>query len=153
MIFLAHGDIFDVDVAVLVNPVNCVGVMGKGLALQFKKRFPENFKFYRSMFERYKLRIGEVTLFCLDTDSYPLYIINFPTKDHWKDESKIEYIEAGLVDLVSHIKIFHIKSIAIPPLGCGLGGLHWSDVKALLYKYLAELSDITVILYEPERYI
>lgn len=151
MIELVQGNIFDADVEALVNPVNCVGVMGKGLALQFKNRFPENFEFYESMCDYHRLWPGKMLLSFLKRGSNPSYIINFPTKLHWRTESKIEYIKDGLVDLILCINRNCIKSIAIPPLGCGLGGLRWSDVRTLIENSFAELTDVSVLLYVPKE--
>lgn len=153
MIELVQGDIFDADVEAFVNPVNCVGVMGRGLALQFKKLFPENFALYDRVCTQHGLSPGGMLVHHTNTVLRPFYIINFPTKLHWKDKSKVEYIEFGLVDLILLINRFDIKSIAIPPLGCGLGGLRWPDVKNLIENSFAELTDVSVLLYEPKRYI
>ncbi len=147
MIESTKGDLLKADADALVNTVNCVGVMGKGIALQFKMAFPENFKQYYKACQNKKVRIGR--MFITKQLFRPEYIINFPTKDHWKEKSKLEYISRGLTDLKEKIKDLKIDSIAIPPLGAGLGGLNWPDVKNLIIKELAELEDVKIILYEP----
>jgi len=146
MIHLVKGSIFDSEAEALVNPVNCVGVMGKGLALEFKKRFPKNFEYYRkTCFEPLGLVIGDLLLF----KENEKWVVNFPTKVHWKDPSKIEYIEIGLETLLYLVKKENLKYIAIPPLGCGLGGLDWSDVKKEIYRVF-EKESIEIFLYEPK---
>ena len=137
------------DVDAIVNTVNCVGVMGKGIALQFKKKWPDNFKAYASACKNKEVKLGQMFTFELGALATPRYIVNFPTKDHWRSSSKIADIESGLQSLVQHIQQFGIRSIAIPPLGCGLGGLPWPDVKALIVKYLGELDYLEVRLFEP----
>ena len=152
MIKTATGSIFHANVDALVNPVNCVGVMGAGLALAFKQNFPKMFGWYQLKCAEGEVKIGEVMFYHTDG---PI-IVNFPTKHHWKDPSRIEYIETGLKDLrraitTSHTSDFHIPitSIAIPALGCGLGGLEWNEVKPLIVDSLADLG-IRVELFEPQ---
>lgn len=142
MIHITKGNIFDADVEALVNPVNCVGVMGKGLALQFKKRYPDNFDCYKAACDIGDIKIGQM----LSTRPNKV-IINFPTKIHWRDKSKLEYIERGLDGLLKLIDQCGIKSIAIPPLGCGLGGLKWSEVKPLIIEYMEP--SVETWIYEP----
>ncbi|MBL7004509.1 MAG: macro domain-containing protein [Gammaproteobacteria bacterium] len=137
------------DVDAIVNTVNCVGVMGKGIALQFKKKWPDNFKAYAKACKKNEVKLGEMFTFELGALATPRYIVNFPTKNHWRGSSKIEDIESGLQSLVKHIQQFDIRSIAIPPLGCGLGGLPWTEVKALIVKYLGEVENLEVRLFEP----
>lgn len=137
------------DVDAIVNTVNCIGVMGKGIALQFKKKWPENFKAYAAACKNKEVKLGQMFTYELGALATPRFIINFPTKDHWRSASKIEDIETGLQSLVQHIQQFDIRSIAIPPLGCGLGGLPWTEVKALIVKYLGELNNLEVRLFEP----
>lgn len=143
-ITIKNGNIFTSSCHALVNPVNCVGVMGAGLAKQFKAIFPNNF-------DKYKLRCCDQTLtigLCLTTTEANKKIINFPTKLHWKDSSQYDYIQAGLNSLVKHIKHYEIKSIAIPALGCGLGGLEFSKVKAMIEQTLSGIDgEIYVELY------
>ncbi|HEY0088449.1 MAG TPA: macro domain-containing protein [Candidatus Lokiarchaeia archaeon] len=144
MINLISGNIFENSAEALVNPVNCVGVMGKGLALEFKKRFPKNFEYYRkTCFEPLGLVIGDLLLF----KENEKWIVNFPTKIHWKDPSKIEYIQKGLKTLLQIVEEDRLKAIAIPPLGCGLGGLNWNDVKKEIYEVF-EKENVEVFLYE-----
>ena len=132
MIRFKSGDILAEDAEALVNPVNCVGVMGRGLALQFKKAFPENFLAYATACEEGGFRPGR--MFVVDTlqITNPGYIINFPTKRHWRESSRLLDIEAGLKDLTQVIRARGIRSIAVPPLGSGLGGLEWSSVRPLV---------------------
>lgn len=144
MITYTKGNIFESDADALVNPVNTVGVMGKGLALEFKKRFPEMFKSYRFYCTHMNYKIGELMIY---TGCKPA-IINFPTKTHYKMPSKIEYIEEGLKSFCSCYEERGIKSVAFPKLGCGLGGLNWEkEVKPLMEKYLQGLP-IEVYIYE-----
>ncbi|MEO0012659.1 MAG: hypothetical protein RLZZ535_1048, partial [Cyanobacteriota bacterium] len=131
----------------LVNTVNCVGVMGKGIALQFKQAFPENFKQYKKACDAKEVQPGR--MFTTSTGKlFPKYIINFPTKNHWKGKSKIKDIESGLNALVREVERLNIKSIAIPPLGCGNGGLDWEQVKPMIVNAFAKLSDIRVVIFE-----
>ncbi|ENM5835606.1 macro domain-containing protein [Vibrio metoecus] len=149
MIKFTSGNILKDSSEAIVNTVNCVGVMGKGLALQFKKAFPKNFKLYKSACDRKEIKIGKVFI----TESGDMFnkkfIFNFPTKDHWRGKSKYEYIESGLDDLVTKIREYGIKSIAIPPLGAGLGGLDWTKVKSMIIDKLSPLVDVEVFIYEP----
>ena len=146
------GDLLDADAEALVNTVNCVGVMGKGIALQFKKRFPDNFKGYSIACERDEVRPGQ--MFVFDTgrlDGKPRYIINFPTKGHWRSRSRLADVEAGLADLADQIRKREIRSIAMPALGCGHGGLEWEKVRPLIERKLGELSgDVRIVVFEPE---
>ncbi len=148
MIEIARGDILNADAEALVNTVNCVGVMGRGIALQFKKKFEENFKAYKKACDAGSLRPGTLLVFDYETFVNPRYVINFPTKDHWRAKSKIEDIESGLVALIEEVKDRKIKSIAIPPLGCGLGGLQWSVVRPKIEAAFVDL-DVQVFLFEP----
>src|SRR5438477_6393740 len=118
-----QGDILHADAEALVNTVNCVGIMGRGIALQFRKEFPDNYKFYKAVCDRKELHPGKMLVFDLNRLENPRFIINFPTKRHWKGKSRIEDVRAGLESLVKEVRQRDIKSIAIPPLGCGLGGL------------------------------
>ena len=136
MIF-TEGNILDADVEALVNPVNCVGVMGAGLALQFKRKFPANFTHYKLACKYEEVYLGSVLLHY--NIRHPKWIINFPTKYHWKDKSSILSIQLGLNDLVRTIEKHQIQSIAIPKLGCGLGGLDWEVVKPLLIDALDDV--------------
>lgn len=144
-----QGNLLDSKCEALINTVNCVGVMGKGIALQFKKKWPSNFLKYKKACDLKYMSIGSNLVFDLGFfENNPRYIINFPTKDHWKDNSRLEYIDSGLSDLKRIIEEYKIKSIAVPPLGCGNGGLEWDSVKDLIYKYLHDL-DTEIILYTP----
>ncbi|WP_027708950.1 macro domain-containing protein [Zooshikella ganghwensis] len=149
MITFKQGNIFEDDAEALVNPVNCVGVMGKGLALEFKKRFPENFKSYKQQCTQKLLETGKVYITEEQFDGSKKYIVNFPTKMHWRGKSKLEYIQSGLEDLVIQCKNFSIKSVAIPAIGAGLGGLKWEEVKKVIFDQLAEVSEICFVVYEP----
>ncbi|WP_198246320.1 type II toxin-antitoxin system antitoxin DNA ADP-ribosyl glycohydrolase DarG [methane-oxidizing endosymbiont of Gigantopelta aegis] len=150
MIVYKTGDIFTEEVEAIVNTVNCVGVMGRGIALQFKKRFPENFKAYETACKQNKVVPGKMFVYETGSLIYPKYIINFPTKRHWRGASRMEDIEAGLEDLAEVITKLNIKSIALPPLGAGLGGLDWNDVRARIENMLSNLSDVEIIVFEPK---
>ncbi|MGH9198835.1 MAG: type II toxin-antitoxin system antitoxin DNA ADP-ribosyl glycohydrolase DarG, partial [Acidimicrobiia bacterium] len=147
MIHLTRGDLLKADADALVNTVNTVGVMGKGVALQFRQAFPRNYEAYRRACERGSVEIGRMFVFDAGQLVRPRYIVNFPTKKHWKSKSRLEDIEAGLVDLVRVIEELDIKSIAVPPLGAGSGGLNWSDVRPRIEEALGGLSDVDVLLY------
>jgi O-acetyl-ADP-ribose deacetylase (regulator of RNase III) len=148
MIEYRHGNLFAADVEALVNSVNTVGVMGKGIALQFKKQFPEVFRIYARACKKDEVEIGKMFTVPVGTLN-PKYIINFPTKKHWRENSRIEYIEEGLKDLVAEIERLDIASIAIPPLGCGVGGLDWSEVRPLIEEALSRVPQTQALLYEP----
>jgi O-acetyl-ADP-ribose deacetylase (regulator of RNase III) len=150
MITHTTGDILQDEAEAIINTVNCVGVMGRGLALQFKKAFPLNFKAYAIACKQDKVQPGRMFVYHNKGLSSPRYIINFPTKRHWRDKSLMEDVEAGLEDLVRVIREKDIKSIALPALGCGLGGLDWSEVKAHIEQALAPLADIEINVYEPK---
>jgi len=150
MITLTEGNLLQSDAEALVNTVNTVGVMGKGIALQFKKAFPENFEEYAKACESGQVRPGSMFVTKVRSLGTTKYIINFPTKRHWKAKSTIEDIRLGLADLVDTVRHLGIRSIAIPPLGCGLGGLPWNDVLALIEKAFAELPEVDVRLYAPK---
>ncbi|MCC6552175.1 MAG: macro domain-containing protein, partial [Polyangiaceae bacterium] len=124
------------------------GVMGKGIALQFKKAFPENFEAYRRECDAGRMQVGKVLVVQLDNVLHR-FVVNFPTKKHWRNPSKIEYIEAGLADLAARVRELGIRSIAVPPLGCGNGGLAWSDVRPLIEAAFEPLPDVRVLLFEP----
>ncbi|MFS8858566.1 macro domain-containing protein [Synechococcus sp. H55.7] len=143
------GDILKADAEALVNSVNCVGAMGRGIALQFKKAWPENFKAYAAACRRGEVRPGKLLVFETGKLTNPRYIINFPTKRHWRGKSRIEDIEAGLQSLVQEIRRLDLHSVALPPLGCGLGGLSWPDVRSRIERALATLTDVRILVYEP----
>lgn len=143
------GNILESNTEVIINPVNTVGVMGKGLALQFKQKFPTNYKIYKEACKNQTIDIGKLLLVDESNLERKKFIINFPTKKHWRNSSKIEYIEEGLKDLVRIIETQSFESMAIPALGCGLGGLEWESVKLLIEKQLGNLEEIEIIIYEP----
>ena len=149
MIKYKSGDILKAQVEALINTVNCVGVMGRGIALQFKKAYPENFKEYASACKKHKVVPGRMFVHKTGKLTSPRFIINFPTKRHWRGKSSMEDIEAGLGALVETIREYDIKSIAIPALGSGLGGLNWDEVKPRIESVMNELENISVIIYEP----
>ena len=143
------GNLLTSPTQALVNTVNTVGVMGKGIALQFKERFPQNFKIYQAAFKKGELQIGKMLVVKESNLEGEKTIINFPTKAEWFKKSKYEYIEQGLKDLVRVVNEYQIKSISIPPLGCGNGGLSWDKVKNLISEGLKELKDVDIVIYEP----
>ena len=149
MIELTRGDILRSDVEALVNTVNCVGVMGRGIALQFRKAFPENFAAYQAACERGEVQPGRMMVYDLGRLANPRLVINFPTKRHWKGKSRMEDVEAGLEALVREVRLRGIRSIAVPPLGCGLGGLDWREVRPKIEAAFRDLPEVKVLLYEP----
>ncbi len=150
MIRFTTGDILGADCEALVNTVNCVGVMGRGVALQFKKAFPDNFKAYAAACKRSEVVPGRMFVFDTGSLANPRLIVNFPTKRHWRAKSRIEDIEAGLRDLASVVRTRGVRSMALPPLGCGLGGLEWSAVKPCIEAALSGLDDLHVVAFEPK---
>lgn len=150
MIKFTSGDILRADAQAIVNTVNCVGVMGRGIALQFKKAWPDNFKVYATACKQNKVKPGRMFIVETGQLTNPKYIINFPTKRHWRGASKIEDVELGLNALARDIKKRGIKSIAIPPLGSGLGGLNWVDVRQMIESTLSDLEGVKVLVYEPK---
>ena len=149
MIEDGRGHLLQADVEALVNTVNTVGHMGKGIALQFKQAYPENFAVYAQAVRRGEVRPGSMLVVPTGFVTNPHYIINFPTKRHWRGRSRVEDIEAGLSALVAEIERLGLKSIAIPPLGCGNGGLEWADVKPRIVRALEKVPDVRVLLFEP----
>lgn len=150
MIELQRGDILKAKADVLVNTVNCVGVMGRGIALQFKKAFPDVFKAYGAACKRGEVEPGRVLVYDLNRFEQPHYVINVPTKKHWRGKSRMEYVEAGLEALVAEVRRLGAKSVAVPPLGCGLGGLDWNDVRQRIEQAFVALPDVCVLLFEPK---
>lgn len=151
MIKYQKGDLFDAQTEAIVNTVNTVGVMGKGIALQFKKRFPANYEAYLKAIADKKIDIG--MLFVTESPSlFYKYIINFPTKKHWRNPSRYEFVEKGMQDLVQIIQENDIRSIAIPPLGAGNGKLDWERVKPIIEKYAHDLPDVEFFIYEPQAH-
>lgn len=152
MIQETYGNLLEAKADALVNTVNTVGVMGKGIALQFKRAFPENYKAYKRACDRGAVELGQMFIWdagALAADG-PRYIINFPTKKHWRSKSKLSDIRVGLDDLVRQIKQLSIESIAVPPLGCGYGGLRWEQVRPLIEHAFEQLPDVDVLLFPPE---
>jgi O-acetyl-ADP-ribose deacetylase (regulator of RNase III) len=149
MIECRTGNLLEADAEALVNTVNCVGVMGKGIALQFKQAFPENFKAYEKACRAGEVEPGKMFLVATHKLFNPKYVINFPTKRHWKERSRLEDIQSGLRALVVSVRDLKIDSIAVPPLGCGNGGLDWAAVKPLIVSAFREMPGVRVLLFEP----
>lgn len=145
---IKSGDLLKEKTEAIVNTVNCVGVMGKGIALQFKQRWPKNFKEYEAASKRKEIKPGTMFIYDLGEWEKPRYIVNFPTKLHWRGDSRLEYIEDGLRDLVKQVQRLGIRSISLPPLGCGSGGLDWDEVKKFILAAFKDHPDIIVNLFE-----
>lgn len=145
------GNLLEADTQALVNTVNTVGVMGKGIALQFKERFPDNFRVYADACKKGEVKVGRMLVVKESTIYGEKIIVNFPTKMEWFKKSQYTYVEEGLKDLVSVITSYNIHSIAIPPLGCGNGGLKWDKVKKMMEDYLALLPDVEIQVVEPNE--
>lgn len=150
MITLSHGNLLTTEAEALVNTVNTVGVMGKGIALQFKRAYPVNYAAYRAACAAGEIRLGKVFVFDSARLGPRRYVINFPTKGHWRADSKLSDIQTGLADLVRVLREREIGSVAIPALGCGNGGLAWKDVRPLIERAFASLPDVHVLLFPPE---
>ncbi|MFF5177651.1 macro domain-containing protein [Micromonospora sp. NPDC000316] len=150
MIVIAHGNLLTADVEALVNTVNTVGVMGKGIALQFKRAYPANYAAYRAACAAKEVQLGRMFLFDSALLGPRRYVINFPTKGHWRTSSRVSDIQAGLNDLVRVIRERGISSVAVPALGCGNGGLDWDEVRPLIERSFAALPDVRVLLFPPE---
>jgi O-acetyl-ADP-ribose deacetylase (regulator of RNase III) len=148
MIEETTGDLFAENVDALVNAVNTVGVMGKGLALAFKQRFPENFAAYRAACDAGDLVPGKMFVFDRG-DRSPRWIVNFPTKRHWRDASRLDDIRAGLASLIEEVQLRGIRSIALPALGCGLGGLAWSTVRPSIIEACTRLPAVRFVIFPP----
>jgi O-acetyl-ADP-ribose deacetylase (regulator of RNase III) len=152
MIELTQGNLLEAPVEALVNAVNTKGVMGRGIALQFKRAYPGMFRAYERACEAGEVRLGQMHVFDLGgLTGGPRWIINFPTKGHWRDKSGLADIEAGLKDLVATIQKRSIRSIAVPPLGCGLGGLDWNEVRPRIEVALAKVPEVRVLLFSPNE--
>jgi O-acetyl-ADP-ribose deacetylase (regulator of RNase III) len=149
MITSLRGNLIEADAEALVNSVNTVGVMGKGIALQFRQAFPENYRQYASACKLGLVNPGEMFVVRTGKLTNPKFIINFPTKRHWKHNSRMSDIESGLVDLVAQVRQLELRSIALPPLGCGNGGLDWTEVRPRIVKAFEGLPHIQVQLFEP----
>jgi O-acetyl-ADP-ribose deacetylase (regulator of RNase III) len=147
VVTFVKGDIFKSPAQVLTNTVNCVGVMGKGVALEFKNRYPQMFGDYKSKCDEGKVKPGQPYLW----EDESTQVLNFPTKRHWRDSSLLQDIEDGLKHLASSYEQMGIQSIAMPALGCGLGGLKWSEVQPLIVKHLGALPDLDVYVYETQN--
>lgn len=150
MITLATGNLFDAPTEAVVNAVNTVGVMGKGLALQFKQAYPKMFVAYAQACALGEVKLGRMHVYDLGlANTAPRWIINFPTKGHWRSGSRLADVEAGLFDLREVVRSRLIRSLAIPALGCGLGGLNWRDVQPRIEAAFSYLPDVNVVLYPP----
>jgi O-acetyl-ADP-ribose deacetylase (regulator of RNase III) len=147
---ITQGDLLKADTDAIVNTVNCVGVMGKGIALQFKQKWPENFKTYAHACKNGKVVPGRMFIYDAGGFVRPHFIINFPTKQDWRGKSKIEFIEEGLDDLIAQVERLGIKSVALPPLGCGNGGLEWQEVRRMILDAFEWLPHVNVLLFEPK---
>ncbi len=146
MITFLQGNLFDTNAQVITNTINCVGVMGKGVALEFKRRYPEMFNDYKKRCSTESIQPGELYLW----EDESVQILNFSTKKHWKGSSKLEYIETGLRYLAANYAELGIHSIAMPPLGCGNGGLDWNIVKQMMIDLLGQITDLEVYVYQPK---
>jgi len=149
MITSRHGSLLQAPAEALVNTVNTVGVMGKGIALMFKQSFPANFHAYEEACKRKEVRVGRMFITETDASGVPRYIVNFPTKQHWRNPSRLEWIVEGLQDLRCVIEDKKISSIALPPLGCGNGGLDWAVVRPEIEKALGSLHSVHIDIFEP----
>lgn len=146
---LGTGNLLNADADALVNTVNTVGVMGKGIALQFKRAYPEMFKAYARACKNGEVRLGKMNVWPTGQMAGPRYVVNFPTKGHWKSRSKLVDIRSGLDDLANFIEREGIRSVALPPLGCGNGGLEWSVVEPLIREKLGHLQGVNVMVFAP----
>ena len=146
MITYKTGNLLDAHVVAIVNAVNTVGVMGKGIALQFKNAYPENFKVYSEAVKSGKFRLGEVLVVPVKAVGPVRFVINFPTKSHWRFPSRLEWIHAGLKDLRLKIEALGIRSIVLPRLGCGNGGLNWNQVRPLIEQEMGNL-EVEVFIF------
>lgn len=143
------GNLLEANVEAVVNTVNTVGVMGKGIALMFKERFPKNYEAYAAACKAGEVQVGKMFVSSADELDGPRWVINFPTKMHWRPPTKLEWVREGLVALKDVIREKQIRSIAIPPLGCGNGGLDWEVVRPLIEETLGNLEDVEIVVYEP----
>ena len=149
MIEYKTGNLLLEDAEALVNSVNCVGVMGRGIALQFKRAWPDNFRAYAAACRRGEVQPGRMFVFPTNQLDNPKYIINFPTKRHWRSKSRLDDIRTGLEALAQEIRQRKIRSVAVPPLGSGLGGLPWPEVRKCIEQILGTLEDVRIIVFEP----
>lgn len=151
MIKFEQGNLLATGAQALVNTVNTAGVMGKGIALQFRKAFPENYEKYRKACDEGRVKPGHMFIVDRKSLTNPHYIINFPTKRHWKEKSKLDDIKSGLISLVEDVKRLGIKSIAVPPLGCGLGGLSWKQVFPLMEEAFNQVPGVEWMIFVPQK--
>ncbi len=149
MVEFTTGNLLKADAEALVNTVNCVGVMGKGIALQFKQAFPENFRVYERACKAGNVQPGHMLVVPTGELLGPYFIIIFPTNRHWRGKSQLKDIKLGLKALVDEVRKLGIRSIAVPPLGCGNGGLEWSIIRPLIEQSFAELPDVRTLVYQP----
>lgn len=149
MIRFTTGNLLEASADALVNTVNEVGVMGKGIALMFKEAFPENYRVYERACKQGQVRVGHILAVKCGEDRRPQWIVNFPTKKHWRNPSQIQWVRDGLEDLKQWAHASKVQSIAVPPLGCGNGGLDWNDVKGLIEQLLGDLEGIDIQVYTP----
>lgn len=149
MIRFVTGDLLASKADALVNAVNCVGRMGRGIALAFRKRYPPMFEAYAAACARGEVVPGRMFTVETGDPTGPRFVVNFPTKRHWRQPSRMEDVEAGLPALVAEIRAKGISSIAVPALGCGTGGLDWADVKPRIAAALGGLEGVQVLVYEP----
>lgn len=148
MITFTQGNLLEARVEALVNTVNTVGVMGKGIALMFKERFAENFRRYAAACKAREVQTGKMFVTPVHELDGPRWIVNFPTKQHWRSPSRLEWVQEGLQDLRRFLLEQHIQSVAIPPLGAGNGGLEWAKVREQITQTLGDL-DIEILVFEP----
>lgn len=151
MVRLTSGDLLRANAQALVNAVNCVGVMGRGIAAQFKRQYPRNFHEYALACKRGEVAPGKMFVVQTGQVACPQFIVNFPTKRHWRDSSRMEDVESGLFALAEEVERRGIRSIAIPPLGCGLGGLRWEDVRPRIEEAFVGLPDVLTLVFEPQH--
>lgn len=149
MVLLTHGNIFNSTAQMIVNPVNCAGIMGKGLAKEFKKNYPDMFDSYQSYCKSNRLFMGSLFIYKCYQTKKPDYIVCFPTKIHWSDISKYEHIATGLKALRKTIIDLHITSIAMPALGCGLGQLEFTEIIKLIVDNFVDLKDVKIYVFKP----
>ncbi|WP_229399576.1 macro domain-containing protein [Micromonospora okii] len=150
MIVVSRGNLLTAEAEALVNAVNTVGVMGKGIALQFKRAYPANYAAYRAACAAKAVKLGKMFVFDSGPPGLRRYVINFPTKGHWRATSKVDDVRAGLADLTWLVRDRAIASVAIPALGCGNGGLDWDEVRPMIEEAFSELPDVRVLLFPPE---
>lgn len=149
MITFTEGNLLEARAEALVNTVNTVGVMGKGIALMFKERFGDNYRQYAAACKAKQVQVGKMFVTPVHELGGPRWIVNFPTKQHWRQPSQLAWVTQGLADLHRFIRLNGLRSIAIPALGAGLGGLAWPDVRGAIETALADLHEVQIDVYEP----